>query len=173
MMYRTSDPTTDDAVVADRGASAHVSPWSPLQIIGLIVGIGFAALGIASIARTGFDTSHIYTPHLVVWHLPQSPLMGLIEIAFGALLVLASVPAGGARSVIMFLGAASLAFGIVVLVEAMPNRLNHWLAVDHGNGWLFTIVGAVLVLAALLMPVFSGSATRRRVRRIEPVSADR
>jgi hypothetical protein len=153
--------------------SAHVSPWSPLQIIGLIIGIGFAALGIATVARTGFDTSHIYTPQADVWRLPHTPLFGLIEIGFGALLVLASVPPGGMRSLTMLLGAAALAFGIVILVEAAPNRLEHWLGVRPINGWLYTIVGAVLVLSALLMPVFEGTVTRRRVRRIEPAADDR
>ena len=57
----------------------------------------------------------------------------------------------------------SLAFGIVVLVEAAPNRLNDWLAVTHRNGWLFTAIGAVVLLAALLSPVFGGVQRRDRL----------
>jgi len=157
MTYRRpySDPDAPDAVVrddaaapegrvVDGGVTTRGSAWSPLQIIGLIIGLGFIALGIAAVARTGFDTDHIYRPQAEVWNLPHSPLLGVIEIAFGAILLLASIPRGGARSVIMLLGAISLAFGIVVLVESDPNRLNHWLGVDNSSGWLFTIVGAVL-----------------------------
>jgi len=155
--------TTDEEPVAESGyvaegrtVEATMPPWSPLQIIGLIVGIGMGVLGIAAVARTGFDTAHIYTPHDLVWKLPHSPLLGVIEIGFGLLMVLGSVVPGGWRSFLALLGAISLAFGIVVLVEAAPNRLNDWLAVTHRNGWLFTAVGAIVLLAALLSPVFGG-----------------
>ena len=164
---REDDVRTDTRVVDD-GVATTVARWSPLQLVGLVIGIGFVALGIAAVARTGFDTNHIYRPQAEVWNLPHSPLLGVIEIAFGAVLLLASIPRGGARSVIMLLGAISLAFGIVVLAESAPNRLNHWLGVDHSSGWLFAITGAVLVLAALLMPVFVMSRSSRSVRR-EPV----
>ena len=95
---------------ADEGPTTTVTmpAWSPVQILGLIVGIGFAVLGLAAIVRTGFDTSHIYRPHEVVWQLPHSPLLALIEIAFGALLIVASVLPGGIRSLIGLLGAANV-----------------------------------------------------------------
>jgi hypothetical protein len=67
--------------------------WSPLQIIGLIVGIDSAVLGIAAVASTGFDTAHIYTPQHAVGSFPHSPLLGVIEIGFGLLMVIgAAVP---------------------------------------------------------------------------------
>jgi hypothetical protein len=169
-MLRRIHTTTDDASIAESGyvaegrtVEATMPPWSPLQLIGLIVGIGMGVLGVAAVARTGFDTSHIYTPHDLVWKFPHSPLLGVIEIGFGLLMVLGSVVPGGWRSFLALLGAISLAFGIVVLVEAAPNRLNDWLAVTHRNGWLFTAIGAVVVLAALLSPVFGGVQRRDRL----------
>jgi hypothetical protein len=148
--------TVDDGVVT--------SAWSPAQIIGLIAGIGMTVLGIAAVARTGFHTDHIYSPHALVWHLPHSPLLGVIEIGFGVLLILASVVPGAARGLMGLLGAIALAFGIVVLVNTSSDNLNlnHTLAVTHRSGWFFVIVGAVVLLAALFSPVFIPRARRRR-----------
>jgi len=152
------------------GPTAGMAPWSPAQIIGLIVGIGFVVLGIAAVVRTGFDTSHIYTPHAVVWHLPHSPLLAVIEIAFGALMVIASVVPGGLRSLMGLLGAASLAFGIVIVAGTTPARLTKWFAVTHRNGWLFVVVGVVTLIAALLAPVFGGGRYHRHVRVVQPTA---
>ena len=100
----------------------------------------------------------------MVWHLSHTPLLGAIEIAFGALLILASVVPGGFRSLMMLLGAIALGFGLVVLLDVAPNRLHHWLGVTHRHGWLFVIAGAVILVAALFSPVFGGTERRRRVR---------
>jgi len=161
---RRADDVPDREVVDEPPSRARMPVWSPAQIIGLIAGIGFIVLGVVSVIRTGFNTDHIYTPHDVVWHFPHSPLLAVIEIGFGALLVLASIVPGGARGLLAFLGAVSLAFGIVVLVEQTPNRLNDWLGVTHRSGLLYTIVGAVVLLSALLSPVFGGDSGRRVVR---------
>jgi hypothetical protein len=176
IMRRRTLVTEDPAPVAETGyvaerrtAEATMPPWSPLQIIGLIVGIGFGVLGIAAVARTGFDTSHIYTPHDLVWSFPHSPLLGVIEIGFGLLMVLGSVVPGGWRSFLALLGAIALAFGIVVLVEELPNRLNDWLAVSHRNGWLYVAAGGIVLLAALFAPIFGGVEREHRVLHRETV----
>jgi hypothetical protein len=137
--------------------------WSPAQIVGLIVGLGFVILGVAALARTGFDTSHVYTPHDAVWNLWHSPLLGAIEIGFGALMIVASVVPGALRTLMALLGVIAFGFGLVVLLDVAPHRLNKWLAVTHRNGWLFLVVGAVVLLAAFFSPVF-GSGSRRRTR---------
>ena len=130
--------------------------WSLAQIVGLIVGIGYTALGIAAVVDTGFNTDHLDTPHHMVWGFAHSPLLGAIEIGFGVLMILASLVPGGARVLLAFLGAVAVVFGIVVLAESIPNRLNDWLAVTHRNGWLYLITGAVVMLVALFAPNFGG-----------------
>lgn len=167
-----SPPVADDAyaVSSGRTVSARLPWWSPAQLIGLVIGIGFTVLGIAAVARTGFNTGHVFTPHDVIWHLPHSPLLGAIEIGYGVLMILAAVIPGGARSLMTLLGAISLAFGIVVLVEGAPSHLNDWLAVTRRSGWLFVIVGAVVVLASMFAPVFGGDVRRRVVRDEQVVS---
>ena len=161
--YRSTQ--VDDHYDLDRrSVERDTPPWSPAQIIALVIGVGYSALGIAAIARTGFDTGHIYTPQTLVWHFPHSPLLALIEIGFGVLMVISGVVPGGMRVLMGLLGATTLTFGIVVLAETAPNRLNHWLAVTHRSGALFVATGAVALLAALVSPVFSGSVRRKVVQ---------
>jgi hypothetical protein len=167
-MQRTDDAVTETPDTSDYDAShkqvvsrSRTSAWSPAQIIGLIVGIGFIVLGAAALVKTGFNTSHIDQPHDVVWHFAHSPLLGAIEVAYGVLLVIASVIPGAARGLMAFLGAIAVAFGLVVLIESVPNQLNDWLAVSHRNGWLYVIAGGVVLLAAIFSPVFGGSLRRR------------
>jgi uncharacterized membrane protein len=169
-MERTRDvvvDTPDDVDTRDSEVvrRSHTPTWSPAQIIGLIVGIGFIVLGVAALAKTGFDTSHVDRPHDVVWHFAHSPLLGAIEVAYGALLVIASVVPGAARTLMAFLGAVGVAFGLVVLIQSVPNTLNDWLAVTHRNGWLFLIAGGVVLLAAIFSPVFGGSVRREHTTR--------
>ena len=150
----------DEPMVSDERSrvvehSTHeFPPWSPAQIIGLVIGIGMMVLGIAAVARTGFDSADIYQPHLEVWGMPHSPLLGVCEIAFGALMIFASIIPGAVRWLMGLLGAISLGFGIVILTEAARSDLTRWFGVDDSNGWLFTIVGAVALLTAMFAPVF-------------------
>jgi hypothetical protein len=129
-------------------------PFSPAQIIGLIVGIGMTVLGIAAVARTGFDSADLYQPQIEVWGLPHSPLLGVAEIAFGALMIFASIIPGALRWLMALLGAVSLAFGLVILLDAATDNVTRWFAADDSNGWLFTIVGIVVLMTAMLSPVF-------------------
>jgi hypothetical protein len=169
MAIRSDREYVDDANVApatyvERDVPrSNAMPWSPVQFIGMIAGIGIAVLGIAAVARTGFDTSHIYTPRTVVWHLPHTPLLAVSEIGYGVLMILASVVPGGLRTLMGLLGAAALVLGIVVLA-APSHRLTHWLAVNHTSGVLFTIVGAVVAIAAIISPVFFSGTPRRQTR---------
>jgi hypothetical protein len=142
------DPVVQDAPVVRRTVA---QPWSPAQIVGLAIGIGFVVLGVAALAKTG--SPHLYTPRDTVWHLGHTPLLGWIDIGFGALLILASVVPGGVRSLMALLGAGALAFGIVILVNAAPHRVSRYFDATHVNGWLYVAVGAVLVLAAFASPV--------------------
>ncbi len=160
---------TDTAyeAVDDRPAMAAVSPpFSPAQLIALIAGIGFVVLGIAAVAQTGFNTDHIYTPQAKVWGLSHSPLLGLCEIGFGVLMLIAAVVPGGLRELMGLLGAIALAFGLVIFVDAAHDDLNGWLGVTQRNGWFFTIVGAVTLLAALASPVFLPTTRRQHVRAV-------
>jgi hypothetical protein len=156
-----------DAVdeVEDRPVTAYTMPFSPAQVIGLIVGLFFAILGIAALAQTGLETSNIYQPHERVWSFVHSPLLALITIGFGLLMIVASVVPGALRELMALLGAIALGFGLVIVLDAADGDLNRWLGVTDRNGWLYLITGAVVLLAALLSPVFVGRTRRHRVTR--------
>jgi hypothetical protein len=153
----------DDRVVEDdRAVTAH--HWSPAQIVAVIIGAGFVILGIAALARTGVPTEHITSPHEEVLGFRHSPLLGLIEIGFGALLVVAGVIPGAARSLMALLGVISAAFGVVLLVDIAPDRLHRWLGVGDPYGWMVLVVGVVLLVAAFFSPdVASNRRSRERV----------
>ena len=163
--YVVEEPVADGYEV-ERGERnrSMLAQWSPAQLVGLICGIGITVLGFVALARTGFNTDNIYSPHALAWRLPHSPLMALIEVGFGVLLILASVVPGGMRSFIALLGAIALSFGIVVVSMTPPDRLNHWLGVEDKNGWFYIVVGGVLLLAGLLSPVVTTRTHKHVVR---------
>ena len=68
--------TTEDArrtEVEDYDEHRPRLVWSPAQLIGLIIGLGFVILGIAVLAQTGFDTNDVHEPHEFVWRLSHTP----------------------------------------------------------------------------------------------------
>jgi hypothetical protein len=162
--YVYERPVTDVEYGERERHTSIISSWSPAQIVGLVIGIGITVLGFAAVARTGFDTDHIYTPVDNVWNLPHSPLMGLIEVGFGVLVILAAVVPGGSRGFMALLGAIAVCFGLVVLIEEAPNRLNHWLGAIDRTGVFYVIVGGVLLLSAILSPVFTSRSRTHVVR---------
>jgi hypothetical protein len=161
-VYRTSDDVVGPpAQEVDRSVRTTSTYWSPAQIVAILIGLGFVVMGIAAIARTGFHTAHIYTPHARVWTFWHSPLLGLIEIGFGALMLIAGCVPGAARALMAFLGAVALGFGITIVVDAAPHRLAQWFAVTHRNGWLYVAVGGFALLVALIVPAFGGTTRQR------------
>jgi len=138
-------------------------PWSPAQIIALVVGIAAVVMGIAGLAKTGLPLDHLDRPYHDVLGFRHSPLLGLSEIGFGVLLIIAGVVSGGARWLMALLGVVQMVFGVVVLVDVAPDRIHRWLGVGDPYGWLSVIVGAFLVLTAMLLPEITPA--RRESRR--------
>jgi hypothetical protein len=165
-----ADEAVDDDYYDDRRTAVHAAPFNPAQIIGLIVGLGFTVLGIAAMAQLGVSADQLYQPQEHVWQLPHSPLLGLCELGFGVLMIIASVVPGALRTLMAVLGVVALAFGLVILLDAAPDRMSEWFGVDDSNGWLFTIVGAVVTLAAMMSPIIVPDRYHRRsVRHVQTV----
>jgi hypothetical protein len=125
--------------------------WSPAQIVAFLIGAASLAFGIVALVRTGLDLGDLTGPEDTVLGFTHTPLLALVEIGFGALMLLAALSPGG-RVLMAFLGAVALAFGILILADAWPGRFQDWFAVDDDNGWLYVVVGGVSLLAALLLP---------------------
>jgi hypothetical protein len=158
---RTTTDRTDSNVETTPGRH-----WSPAQFVALLVGVAAIVLGIAALAKTGIHGDALRSPHREVWSFDHTPLLGVVEIGFGVLLVLASVSAGASRAFMALLGALAVAFGVVILADAWPARMHRWFGVHDRNAWLFVIVGGIVVLAGFVLPTFSRPETRviREVR---------
>jgi hypothetical protein len=138
-------------------------PWSPAQVVALVAGAGLVVLGVIALLRTGLDTDQLTGEEVAVAGLHHTALLGLIEIGFGLLLVMAGAIPGAAREVMVFLGVVLLGFGIVVLVE--PGSFHDSLATHTEHGWVYLVGGIVTILAAMLSPVIWGRDRRAVARR--------
>jgi hypothetical protein len=125
---------------------------TPVQVLPVAVGSGYLLLGAIGVASTGVPLDHLDRPVVQVAGFAHTPALGLAELGFGALLVLAGLVAGGARSLMALLGAIAAAFGVALLVDVEPGRLSRWLAVGGPYGWLSVIVGVFLIVTALFLP---------------------
>jgi hypothetical protein len=138
-------------------------PWSPAQPVALIVGLVFVVFGGLALARTGIDLGNLSVKHVKVAGAGQTQLMAYLELAFGILLLIAGSVPGGIRGLMSFLGVAALAFGIIV--AAQPSSFTPRLGIGEGYGIFLALVGAILLLASMLAPVFWERQHKAGVRR--------
>src|SRR3954462_1633091 len=83
----------DDRYDAGPGSErrARMRPWSPAQIVALVIGAAAVVMGIAGLAKTGLPLNHLDRPYHDVLGFRHSPLLGLAEIGFGVLLIISGV----------------------------------------------------------------------------------
>jgi len=139
--------------------------WSPAQIVAIAAGIGFVTLGVLVLRTTGFSIDHVRSPTADVVGFRHTPLLAAAEVAFGALLLLTGIVAGGLRWLMAILGVGALALGVLLVTDVAPYRLHHWLGVGHRYGWMAVVVGGVVFLAALVAPTFTHTTSANHVRR--------
>jgi hypothetical protein len=134
----------------DRGVAVErTTGMRARQAVAIVVGIVFFAFGGITLAQAGF------TPlfqHVQVLGLHHTPLMGIIELAFGLFMMGIGAVPGANRTVLVFLGALATGFGIVGM--ASGNALHRSLGMHTENGVLYLIVG----LGCLLVGLFVGRA---------------
>ena len=117
------------------------------QLMLLGTGIMLLVFGGLTLSQTGFDFGP-EAAHASVAGLHHAALMAIIDLGMGVILLLA-----GARNrldwgSVRLLGGISLAFGVVLLAE--PAVLHSWLGTHGGSGWLFVIMGAVMLVTAIV-----------------------
>jgi uncharacterized membrane protein HdeD (DUF308 family) len=155
-----AEAVAGDEAYEARSMSVERQPWSPAQLVAIILGIVFAVLGGIALARTGIN-SHVTSDHVNVIGSIQTQLMGYIELAFGALLlVVGSIPGAG-RGGMSFLGIVALVFGIIVV--AQPSTFYHSLGIGSGYGIFLIVVGAVLAITSMVAPIYWGFSRRSGV----------
>ena len=104
-------------------------------------------------AKGGLD-GPITEPVVSVAGMTHTPLLGILSAAAGLLLLVAAVlgTESSSRGTATFLGSLLAIAGIVAI--ATPDSFPS-LALEADYGWLMLIVGAVIVLANLLLPTIT------------------
>jgi hypothetical protein len=155
-----------DVVADDEQSSRSVvrAPWSPAQIVALVIGLVFTVMGGVTLARTGIDFSDVAATHTEVAGLHHTVLLGVIELFLGLLMLGAGAVPGAGRGSMSFLGILLLGFGLIVAIQ--PSTFHASLGMHASNGVFYLITGVVMLVAAMVAPVFFDDtrvSTRRRV----------
>ena len=153
-----------DTDVVDDRATVRAFTWSPAQVIAALIGAGSTVLGAIGLARTGFNVHHVTTPQTNVWRWHQTPILALIELGYGALIVLAALRPVVAKAFLGLLSTAALGLGIAVLIDAFPQQLHFWLGVTHATAWLYVGTGALGLSTAVASPTFFHARRQHRHR---------
>ena len=143
-----SDQVVEEQRVAQRSVARPA--WSPAQGIALVIGIVYLVLGGIALARTGFtfdalDQADVAGLGHTVW-------MGLGSLVFGLIVLGTGAMPGADRGGLVFAGIVAIAGGIVI--AAQSESFERVLGVTQTNGVIYAITGVVLLLTAMLAPVY-------------------
>jgi len=150
----------------ERAAAAATISSQRFSFAGLlagVAGVGLLVLGLVAVLRGGLGGA-IDDPVVEVLGFTHTPLLGLVEIGMGLLLIAGA--ASASRGLLSLLGVVAVVGGAVAVSE--PAQLQARLAVERSFGWIWVIGGAVITLAAWLLPVYDRQT--RREHRIEDIS---
>jgi hypothetical protein len=134
--------------------------WSPAIALAVLAGAALAALGIVVLIRTQINDTW-YTPVETVARIDHTPLLGAIEVAVGALLVILGLL--GLRRLMAFVCIAGAVAAAVAAID--PGRFATELAIERW--WAIALAAGGATLAVLLMvpPVETVERTPRAWRR--------
>lgn len=142
----------NDHIAEQRIAHRSVArpAWSPAQAVALVIGIVYLVLGGVALARTGFsfdvlDQADVAGLGHTVW-------MGLGSLVFGLIVLATGAVPGADRGGLVFAGIVAIAGGIVIAVQA--SSFERVLGVTQANGVFYAITGAVLLVTAMVAPVY-------------------
>ena len=134
--------------------TAYASRFAPDSIIAGIAGLVVLVTGLIAIVRGGFD-GPMSTPIVQVVGFNHTTTLGLIEIGLGLALLMSA--ATRSRSGEVFFGAV---LGIAGFVGAVQTEsFKKTLALESSMAWLAVAIGAIVVLAALMLPRYARQST--------------
>lgn len=133
---------------------AYSSRFEPDAVIAAVVGLALLLLGLIAATRGGFD-GKMSDPVVEVLGFTHTTTLGLIEVGLGLALLIAG--ATRSRSGAMFFGAVLGVAGFVGAVQT--SSFDTSLALESSMAWLGVLAGAVVVLAALMLPRFARQST--------------
>jgi hypothetical protein len=141
----------DAAPVIDRKVRERRVDFAPGQLVSLVGGLMLTAVGLIAIIRAGLDTP-LDTPVVSVMGWDHTAWLGVAEVGAGLLLVLAGVSAAAGRPVSVLVGSLLVVGGILVLAEEQARPVE--LGIERSFGWPLVAFGAVVALAALVLPAW-------------------
>ena len=150
------DPRDAEVVDERRVATATINPARVVTALG---GGVFLVIGLIAMARAGLSTP-LDQPVVSVAGMTHTALLGMIGAAFGIVLLLSAFLGsdGASRNASMFFGSLIAIAGIVGI--ATPHSFKS-LALQSSYGWMTLIIGAVVVIANLLLPAVTTSRVSR------------
>ena len=126
------------------------SRYAPDAVIAALVGLVLLVIGLIAIVRGGFS-GPMSDPVVNVLGFTHTTTLGLIEIGVGVCLLVSG--AARSRAGAMFFGGI---LGVAGFVGAVQTKsFDTALALESSMAWLAVVAGAVVVLAALLLPRFA------------------
>jgi len=131
------------------------------QLLTMLAGAALVVLGVFALIETGIDTP-LDQPVEEVLGYGHTPLLGIVEVAAGALLLLFSLRPGG-RWFVALIGVALVLGGVLVLGEL--DWATEQLGAEQSYAWIPLAAGAIALLSSLLTP--------RRHQRMTGVPTDR
>jgi hypothetical protein len=137
--------------------TAHSSRFLPDALVAGAVGLVLVVAGLIAITRGGF-TGPMSDPVVSVAGFRHTTTLGLIEIVLG--LCLLGAGASRSRSGAAFFGTVLGIAGFVGAVQT--SSFEKSLALQSSMAWLAVVAGAIVLLAALLMPRFAKDSTTVR-----------
>jgi hypothetical protein len=125
--------------------------WSPGQVIAGIIGLLLTVMGGVALARV-LPTDSLTATTTTVLGVGHTPLMAIITLGLGLLYLTEAAAPFDVQPGLIFLGVASLAFGLIV--------------VEHGPTVAVAFAGGVAILlkAPLLVVVVVAAATAALLR---------
>lgn len=136
-----------------RQRTAVVWPaWSPNQIVALLVAVATIVVGGVALGRAGVTFSNVPLHRSTVIGLGFTSMSALITLVAGVVLAIGCVHPVSARFFSGGFGVVFLAFGLVVAVTPQP-FFTMW-NFTTANGVVIACVGVLLLLSALVSPVF-------------------
>ena len=123
------------------------------QLLLLGSGIMLLVFGGLLLSQTGFEFGADAESGSVAG-LHGTSLMAVIQLVLGLILVSAGAQSRLDWGTARLLGGITLAFGVVLLAE--PAALQSWLGARAASGWLFVVLGSVMLIAAVVHPLMLG-----------------
>jgi hypothetical protein len=164
-MRRVVRTIADDDVVEDDNVVRREvvrAPWSPAQIVALLVGAILTVLGGVALARTGFNFDPD-TARTTVAGMDHTALLAVIELVVGLVLIGAGSVPGAPRGTMSFTGVLLLLLGIIVAIE--PTGTHRVLGTTTGHGWFWAVLGVILLVSSMVSPVIYDADRHAYARR--------